>query len=151
MASFISFNVTFLPINSEKQLRSEKQENEKLRRKVEKLERRLGSVKVYNPTAAESDSSDLPYNDYVTQGLLPLGAGLQSWKNDYVLLNTDKWRPTINHNMYKCKQEVKCQVCPSMTSGYPVKLKEFDMARKILPPDNINVDYINEKLLTGLS
>ena len=73
------------------------------------------------------------------------------WDNDYVLLNTDKWRPTIGHNMYKCKQEVKCPVCPTMTSGYPVKLKEFDMARKILPPDNINVDYINEKLLTGLA
>ena len=72
------------------------------------------------------------------------------WENDYALLNTDKWRPPINHSMYKCKQEIKCPVCPTMTSGYPVKLKEFDAARKILPPDNINVDYINEKLITGL-
>jgi hypothetical protein len=99
--------------------------------------------------------NDMKYSMYRHKDHEMLGTNdptfTNKWNNDYVLLNTDKWRPTINHNMYKCKQEVKCQVCPSMTSGYPVKLKEFDMARKILPPDNINVDYINEKLLTGLS
>ena len=73
------------------------------------------------------------------------------WKNDYALLNTDKWRPPLNHSMYKCKTEKKCPVCPSMTTGYPVKVKEFDLARKILPPDLINVDYINEKLNAGLA
>jgi len=133
-------------INSEKQLRSEKQENEKLRRKVEKLERRLGSVKVYNPTAAETDSSDLPYNDYVTQGLLPLGAGLQSWKNDYVLLNTDKWRPAINPIPH-CKVEKECPVCPNVGYGFAKQyttLKEFNKSRKVMPPDTINIDYINK-------
>lgn len=73
------------------------------------------------------------------------------WKNDYALLNTDKWRPPISHGMYKCKTEKKCPVCPSMTTGYPVKVKEFDLARKILPPDLINTDYINEKLNAGLA
>ena len=73
------------------------------------------------------------------------------WDNDYVLLNTDKWRPPTGHHMYKCKMEKECPVCPNMTSGYPVKLKEFDLARKVLPPDIINQDYIREKLLTGLA
>ena len=73
------------------------------------------------------------------------------WKNDYALLNTDKWRPPLNSGMYKCKTEKKCPVCPSITSGYPVRVKEFDMARKILPPDLINTDYINEKLNSGLA
>ena len=73
------------------------------------------------------------------------------WKNDYALLNTDKWRPPISHGMYKCKTEKKCPVCPSMTTGYPVRVKDFDIARKILPPDLINTDYINEKLNTGLA
>jgi hypothetical protein len=73
------------------------------------------------------------------------------WKNDYALLNTDKWRPPLNHSMYKCKTEKKCPVCPSMTTGYPVKVKDFDIARKILAPDLINTDYINEKLNAGLA
>jgi hypothetical protein len=53
--------------------------------------------------------------------------------------------------MYKCKTEQKCQVCPTLTKGYPLNLKEFNNARKIMPPDIINLDYINEKLLTGAS
>jgi hypothetical protein len=73
------------------------------------------------------------------------------WKNDYALLNTEKWRPPISSGMYKCKTEKKCPVCPSITTGYPVNVKDFDIARKILPPDLINVDYINEKLITGLA
>jgi hypothetical protein len=73
------------------------------------------------------------------------------WKNDYALLNTDKWRPPLNHSMYKCKTEKKCPVCPSMTTGYPVRVKDFDIARKILPPDMINTDYINDKLNAGIA
>ena len=73
------------------------------------------------------------------------------WKNDYALLNTDKWRPPINSGIYKCKTEKICPVCPTLTTGYPTLVKDFDIARKILPPDLINVDYINEKLLTGLA
>ena len=73
------------------------------------------------------------------------------WKNDYALLNTDKWRPPISNGMYKCKTEKKCPVCPSLTTGYPVRVKDFDIARKILPPDMINTDFINEKLNTGLA
>ena len=72
------------------------------------------------------------------------------WDNDYTLLNTNKWMPPFNHRMYRCKTEKQCPVCPSLTKGYPVKLKDFDAVRKVLPPDVINVDYINEKLLTGL-
>jgi len=73
------------------------------------------------------------------------------WNDDYVLLNTDKWRPPFSHHIYRCKTNDNCAVCPTMTKGYPVSVKEFNMARKILPPDIINIDYINEKLNTGLS
>ena len=131
---------------TERQLRSERHANAKLRNTIKKLERKLSSVKVYNPVAAETDSSDLPYNDYVTQGLLPLGAGLQSWKNDYVLLNTDKWRPAINPIPH-CKVEKECPVCPNVTAGYAKSystLKDFNKSRKVMPPDNINIDYINK-------
>ena len=71
------------------------------------------------------------------------------WNNDYVLLNTDKWRPPINNQIYKCKADNYNNVNPYLTKGYPVKLKDFNIARKILPPDIININYINDKLNTG--
>jgi hypothetical protein len=99
--------------------------------------------------------NDMKYTQYTPKEQEKLGTYdatfTNKWNNDYALLNTDKWRPPIGHQMYKCKQEVKCPVCPSLTAGYPVALKEFDNARKILQPDNINVDFINEKLITGLA
>jgi hypothetical protein len=145
MIKKLSNKIDMSEINSEKKLKSEKDVNNKLKDRIIKLERKLSSVKVYNPAAAEEDSSDLPYNDYNTPGLLPLGAGLQSWKNDYVLLNTDKWRPAINPIPH-CKVEKECPVCPNMSAGYAKQystLKDFNKSRKVMPPDNINVDYIN--------
>ena len=99
--------------------------------------------------------NDMKYSMYDPRQQEPLGSYdstfTNTWDNDYALLNTNKWRPPISSGFYKCKTEKTCPVCPTLTSGYPVKLKEFDMARKILPPDVINVDYINERLLTGLA
>ena len=98
--------------------------------------------------------NDMAYSMYTPDQNQKLGTNdntfTNKWTNDYVLLNTDKWAPKFNHSMYKCKTETTCPVCPNLTSGYPVKLKEFDNARKILQPDNINIDYINDKLLAGL-
>ena len=99
--------------------------------------------------------NDMIYSQYTPKQHQQLGTYNKDfnngWSNDYVLLNTDKWMPPITHSMYKCKTEKTCPVCPNMTSGYPVKLKNFNLARKILPPDDINVDFITEKLLTGLA
>ena len=99
-------------------------------------------------------NNDMAYTMYNPNQNQKLGANVDSlnngWANDYVLLNTTKWAPEFNHQMYKCKTEKTCPVCPTLTTGYPVRLKEFDNARKILQPDNINIDYINEKLLTGI-
>jgi hypothetical protein len=100
-------------------------------------------------------NNDMKYSIYTPKQHEKLGAYDSTfnnkWENDYALLNTDKWRPPIGHHMYKCKVEKECPVCPSLTKGYPVKVKDFDLARKILPPDVINEDYIREKLLTGLA
>jgi hypothetical protein len=145
MIKKLSKKIDMSEINSEKKLKSERDVNTKLKDRIIKLERKLSSVKVHNPVAADVDSSDLPYNDYNTPGLLPLGAGLQSWKNDYVLLNTDKWRPAINPIPH-CKVEKECPVCPNMSAGYATQystLKDFNKSRKVMPPDNINIDYIN--------
>ena len=62
------------------------------------------------------------------------GDGLTNkWDNDYILLNTDKWAPALKPAPV-CKVEKICPVCPSLTSGYPLSLKEFDSSRQITAP-----------------
>ena len=99
--------------------------------------------------------NDMDYSQYSTNQLQKLGEYDESfsnhWKNDYILLNTDKWKPREYQTNYKCKAEKECPVCPSLTSGYPVNVRDFSEARKILPPDNINIKFIREKLNGGLS
>ena len=99
------------------------------------------------------NGSDMRYNMYSAEEMEKLGTYDASfsnkWDQDYVLLNTDKWAPKFNHGMYKCKVEKKCPVCPNLEKGKYIPLKEFDQARKILPPDQMNVEYIKDKLLSG--
>ena len=78
---------------------------------------------------------------------IPLGKFSSDFTNNfeygYAYLNTNKWRVP----MYKppvCKSDEYCKVCPSTTKGYPVDVKEWNQSRKIMPPDNINIEYINK-------
>lgn len=48
-----------------------------------------------------------------------------------------------------CVTEKVCPVCPVYTEGTNVSLQEWDNSRRITPPDNINVDFITEKLNAG--
>lgn len=93
--------------------------------------------------------TDLKYSNLTLEQMEKLGeydnTFSNNWQNDYILLNTDKWRPPVG-NQYKCKAEKECPVCPSLTYGYPVNVREFNNVRKILPPDNISIDYIKDKL-----
>lgn len=77
----------------------------------------------------------------------PLGEYTNDFNNSfeygYSYLNTTKWsvpmyRPPV------CKTEENCKVCATATSGYPVDVKEWNNSRKIMPPDNINLEYINK-------
>jgi hypothetical protein len=43
-----------------------------------------------------------------------------------------------------CKAEKECPVCPSLTSGYPISVREFDLSRKIMPPITANVNAMNQ-------
>ena len=102
-----------------------------------------------NGLVKNSIETDLKYNNLTLDEMEKLGeydnTFSNNWQNDYILLNTDKWRPAVG-NQYKCKSEKVCPVCPSLTHGYPVNVREFNNARKILPPDNISIDYITDKL-----
>lgn len=99
-------------------------------------------------------NNDMRYSQLTDTQMQPLGSNdmtmNNSWENDYVLLNTDKWK-VPQSSPYKCKQEKECPICPSLTNGYPVNVKDFNNARKIMPPDNINIDYIKDKLNSGLA
>jgi hypothetical protein len=91
---------------------------------------------------------DLKYNTQLTPGQMqPLGSYDNTfnnkWDNAYTILNTDKWRPPLGKTPV-CKQEKECPVCPSMTSGYPLSVLDFDKSRYVMGPDNINIDYVNQ-------
>lgn len=93
--------------------------------------------------------SDMGYAQLSLAQMQPLGSYdstfTNDWRNDYTLLNTDKWRPPAAP-IPRCKAEKECPVCPVATSGYPVRVQDFNDSRRILPPDEINIDFIRDKL-----
>ena len=74
-------------------------------KKIKDLEQRVNSLRTHDRAP---EDSDLEYNQFNTHNMRPLGEGLQSWKNDYVILNTDKWAPAQNP-VPVCKTEKRCQ------------------------------------------
>jgi len=91
---------------------------------------------------------DLKFNTQLSAGQMQALGSYDTtfnnkWDNTYTLLNTDKWRPP-HGKVPVCKQEKECPVCPSLTSGYPLSLMEYDKSRYIMGPDGISVDYIKE-------
>jgi len=66
------------------------------------------------------------------------------WNTDgFTILDPKYWRPR-KEDPIDIYQENVCPVCPSLTSGYPVNLLEFDQARRIISSDNISEDYVRE-------
>jgi len=113
-------------------------------------ESELGSMTNSNRLSSIKDaygSSDMKYTQLDPDMHKPLGEFSKDFTNNfeygYAYLNTSKWRVP----MYKppvCKTDDNCKVCPSTTQGYPVDVKEWNRSRKIMPPDNINLDYLNK-------
>jgi hypothetical protein len=95
-------------------------------------------------------NSDMKYNQINPELLQPLGSYDNSftnkWNQGFTYLSTDKWAPPKSQTQPICKTEKQCPICPVTTSGYPLGLMDFDNSRKILGPDNINIDYIKERL-----
>ena len=91
--------------------------------------------------------NDMRYNDYNT---LPMGGDLdnKAYEQGYSFLPPSKWYPTPPHPPI-CVSEKSCPVCPIFTTGAPLDVKEWNEASRISPPDNINTQYITEKLNTG--
>jgi hypothetical protein len=93
--------------------------------------------------------NDTMFSQLTPEQMQPMGTNgdgfTDKFDHGFTYLNTSKWAPPVR-NIPVCKTEHKCPVCPSLTSGYPVNVFEFDNARKVMPPDNINIDYIRDKL-----
>ena len=68
-----------------------------------------------------------------------------SWDNSYTILNTDKWRPPLHVNKV-CKQERQCPICPSITSGYPLNVMEYDNDDKTENDSGEDMDILLEEL-----
>jgi len=98
---------------------------------------------MYNGTPPSNYNKD---STFVDQSLKPLGENgngfTNEWDQDYVLLNTDKWAPSLKPAPV-CKTEKVCPVCPNLTSGYPTMLRDFDSSRRITPPINANISSMN--------
>lgn len=104
--------------------------------------------KTRNETGVITDETK--YDDYFTVHNIHVGEDYKSAPEDYgySFLPPEKWFP-INPHPPVCSTNKKCDVCPYMTTGYPVDIKEWNESRRITQPDNINVDYIKDKLNSG--
>ena len=122
---------------------------------LEEVQKLLNAVKTEKEPVVEKYGSmyngDPPpaYNDdssFTNQLLEPLGQngnGLTNeWDHDYILLNTDKWAPALKPPPV-CKTEQRCPVCPNLTSGYPLMLRDFDSSRRVTPPINADINSMN--------
>ena len=103
----------------------------------------------HNSTRAEEDvmGSEMAYN-YTDYNSLPVSTTLDNWENGSSYLPPAQWFPVPPHPPV-CVTEKVCPVCPTFTNGTDVSLKEWNQSRRISPPDNINVQYIQDKLNSG--
>lgn len=94
--------------------------------------------------------NEMKYTEYDPQMHKPLGESDGTVSNKfeygYSYLNTDKWSVPMRRPPVCIPPENPCPVCPVMTSGYPVYLKEFNSTLRVTPSDNLNVKYIKEVL-----
>ena len=95
----------------------------------------------------DDEYGDMKYNELAPEQMQSMGSRMKDldWveSNGYTLLNSDRWKPP-QAPQRPCIAERECPVCPSMTTGYPVNLLDFEKSRYVLGPDNINVDYIKK-------
>lgn len=91
--------------------------------------------------------TEMPYN-YTDYNSLPVPTTGDTFENGFSFLPPAQWFPVPPHPPV-CVTEKVCPVCPIFTEGTDINLKEWNQSRRISPPDNINVKYIEEKLNSG--
>ena len=91
------------------------------------------------------DESKFSYIDFNS---IPQTTNTGSFEYGYSFLPPAQWYPVPAHPPV-CVSDQKCPVCPVYTTGTNVELKEWDNSRRIMPPDEINVNAIEQKLNSG--
>jgi len=108
---------------------------------------KFGSM--YNDNPQKEYNEDSSFKSQLYKPLGENGNGLTNeWDHDYILLNTDKWGPALNPPPV-CKTEKTCPVCPNLTSGYPLMVRDFDSSRRITPPINADLPSMNAETSAG--
>lgn len=94
---------------------------------------------------ADLGYSDIRYENYISPKSGGAGVYNSLDMGGYNIINSDRWAPPARLPT-SCKNNDVTNVSPIATVGYPLNLQEFDQSRRILPKDNINIDYIKDRL-----
>ena len=107
---------------------------------------RYESGKTREEVGTMNADNEMLYTDYF---IMPITKeDEKSFEEGYSMLPPSKWYPVPPHPPV-CVTDKKCPVCPVLTSGAPVDLKEWNDSRRITPGDVINIDYAKDKLNSG--
>jgi hypothetical protein len=98
---------------------------------------------------ADDYFGDMGYSQLRLDNYIPLGASgegvYDNWDlSQYSVLNTERWKPS-SKNQAHCKTDVMPDPQP-VDSKMPLNLMNWNYSRKVMPHDEINVEYIKEKL-----
>ncbi len=98
---------------------------------------------------ADDYIGDMGYSQIKLDNYIPLGASgngfYDSWElGQFHMISTDRWKPS-DKQISKCRTD-RPEVPEPMGSSKHINLMNFDYARKVTAPDEINIDYINDKL-----
>lgn len=94
---------------------------------------------------ADLGYSDLRWENYISGKSGGAGVYNSLDMGKFNVINSDRWAPP-SRLPSTCKTDHSIGVSPVATVGYPANLQEFDESRRIMPKDNINIDYIKERL-----
>ena len=93
------------------------------------------------------DYRDIKYDKNYDQRQLSVPSDYSSkpYEYGYSFMPPEKWFPCPTHQLTaKCEQPNN--VMASLTSGYMTDLKDWNRAGRIMPPDDINIGFITERL-----
>jgi hypothetical protein len=94
-----------------------------------------------------SAQDELAFN-YIDFNSLPVSP-TDIWDSRTSMMPPAQWAPTPPHPPVCVNNGPQCPVCPTFTNGTYVELGEWDNSRRLTPPDNINTNFIVNKLNSG--
>lgn len=97
----------------------------------------------YTDYADNTNGGYVDYNNFPQYDLASA-----EFEPGFSYLPPSQWYPVPPHPPV-CVSEKRCPVCPVFTTGLPADLKEWNSSRRVMPPDQINTKYIEEKLNSG--